>query len=471
MSTTALVWFRNDLRIHDHEALTKAIAKHNTIIAFYCFDERHFAKDVYGFDKTSSIRAQFLIESVQNLRDNLKKLGGDLVVRFGSPAKEIKKIVQDHDVDSIYAYKEITAEERKVELELAEIFSGPINYFLGSTLYHVNDLSFDYRDTPKVFTAFRKLVEKKSSIRPTFPSPVEIHSVNNVSAGEMPTLSTLGLSAQPIDKRSVIDFKGGENAALERLQHYFFDTESLSNYKVTRNGLIGADYSSKLSAWLWNGCISPRQIYWSVKEYEKKIKKNQSTYWLIFELIWRDFFKYIALKHGNAIFKIGGINGKSEKWKEDEQAFHRWANGMTGIPFIDANMRELNQTGFMSNRGRQNVASFFVTELGLDWRKGAAYFESKLIDYDVASNYGNWMYVAGVGNDPRDRYFNVILQAKRYDPKGEYVRLWFPELAELTNSVHHPWTTDAGLFNESELDLDKFYASPMVTPSYWEKHY
>ncbi len=471
MSTTALVWFRNDLRLHDHEALTKAIAEHTTIIPFYCFDERQFAKDVYGFDKTSAIRAQFLLESVQNLKENLRKLGSDLVIRYGNPAKEIGKIADESEIKSIYAYKDITSEERQVESELAAEFDGSIHYYFGSTLYHVNDLSFDYQDTPKVFTAFRKLVEKKSFVRSTFPAPVEINMLNTVSLGDLPELSTLGLSAQPIDERSVIDFKGGEDAALQRLQHYFFETESLSNYKATRNGLIGADYSSKLSVWLWNGCISPRQIYWEVKKYEKEIKKNQSTYWLIFELIWRDFFKYIALKHGNAIFNVDGINGKSESWKEDEEAFQRWANGTTGIPFIDANMRELNQTGFMSNRGRQNVASFFVTELGLDWRKGAAYFESKLIDYDVASNYGNWMYISGVGNDPRDRYFNVILQAKRYDPKGNYVRLWLPELAAFTNAIHHPWTTNSNLFDEKKVDLEKIYYIPMVIPSYWEKHY
>ncbi len=471
MSTTALVWFRNDLRLHDHEALTKAIANHTTIIPFYCFDERQFAKDAYGFDKTSAIRAQFLLESVQNLKENLKKLGSDLVIRYGNPAEEIDKIAYESGIDSIYAYKDITAEEKQAETELATLFKGPINYCFGSTLYHVNDLSFDYQDTPKVFTAFRKLVEKKSSVRSTFPAPAKVNTQKTIPVGHLPELSALGLSAQPIDKRSVIDFKGGEDAALGRLQHYFFETESLSSYKVTRNGLIGADYSSKLSAWLWNGCISPRQIYWEVKKYEKEIKKNQSTYWLVFELIWRDFFKYIALKHGNSIFNVDGINGKSESWKEDEEAFQRWANGITGIPFIDANMRELNQTGFMSNRGRQNVASFFVTELGLDWRKGAAYFESKLIDYDVASNYGNWMYIAGVGNDPRDRYFNVILQAKRYDPKGEYVRLWLPELAELAHEIHHPWTIEANLFDAKKERLNKSYYSPMVTPSYWEKHY
>jgi deoxyribodipyrimidine photo-lyase len=189
---------------------------------------------------------------------------------------------------------------------------------------------------------------------------------------------------------------------------------------------------------------------------------------LIFELIWRDYFKFIALKHGNGIFKLSGIKEETFEWSTDQQKFNAWAEAKTGIPFIDANMRELNSTGFMSNRGRQNVASFLVKELQLDWRMGAEYFESKLIDYDVASNYGNWMYIAGVGNDPRDRYFNVILQAKRYDPKGKYVKLWLPELKELEASVvHHPWTRQGNLFEEESLN----YPAPLVKPDYWFKHY
>ena len=208
-------------------------------------------------------------------------------------------------------------------------------------------------------------------------------------------------------------------------------------------------------------------IYWKVKEFEKEVKKNQSTYWLIFELIWRDYFKYISLKHGNKIFQLEGI-GKSERnWEIDKERFEKWANGETGIPFIDANMRELNSTGFMSNRGRQNVASFLSKEVQLDWRMGAEYFESMLIDYDVASNYGNWMYVSGVGNDPRDRYFNIISQAKRYDANGEFVKHWLPELAEMdASNVHHPWTANQVLFSN-----DISYPKPMVEPDYWKKYY
>lgn len=469
--TTALVWFRNDLRLHDHEALAKAISSHDLVIPFYCFDENQFKKDQYGFYKTDAIRAQFLVESVQNLKESLQKLGSNLVVRFGNPATELQQVIKSANVSEVFAYKEITTEEKEVEQEVEKVAPTRVNYSFGTTLFHVNDLPFHFNDIPKVFTTFRKALEKQSNVRELFKTPATIKTPIDLNWGSLPKLADLGLKNQPIDERAVIDFKGGEDEAIARLNHYFYHTEHLSTYKETRNGLIGADYSSKLSVWLWNGCISARRIYWEVLNYEERVKKNQSTYWLIFELIWRDFFKYIGLKHGSSIFQINGINGKSEKWKRDKVLFEKWATATTGIPFIDANMRELNLTGFMSNRGRQNVASFFVTELGLDWRMGAAYFESKLLDYDVTSNYGNWMYIAGVGNDPRDRYFNVILQAKRYDAKGDYIRFWLPELSELTETIHHPWTKPKGLFQSESFHLERDYYLPMITPNYWDKHY
>ena len=158
-----------------------------------------------------------------------------------------------------------------------------------------------------------------------------------------------------------------------------------------------------------------------------KIEKNESTYWLIFELIWRDFFKYISLKHQNDIFKIGGILKKEYEWKQNSELLQQWINGETKSSFVNANMLEIKHTGWMSNRGRQNVASYFAKTMEMDWRLGAAYFESMLIDYDVHSNYGNWMYVAGVGNDPRNRTFNVERQAAHYDRNGSFQRHWLQE--------------------------------------------
>ena len=196
--------------------------------------------------------------------------------------------------------------------------------------------------------------------------------------------------------------------------------------------MLGANYSSKFSAWLANGCISPRYINDQVIKYEAERVKNNSTYWMIFELIWRDFFRFIVAKHGNQVFRIEGMQGVKIPWKQDWQRFDLWREGKTGYPLVDANMREFAATGFMSNRGRQNVASFLTKNLGIDWRMGAEWFESLLIDYDVCSNWGNWNYTAGVGNDARGfRYFNISKQTKDYDPQGKYIKHWLPELASL----------------------------------------
>ena len=187
---------------------------------------------------------------------------------------------------------------------------------------------------------------------------------------------------------------------------------------------MGENYSSKFSPWLANGSLSARQIYWKIKDFEQQFYANQSTYWLFFELIWRDFFKFISLKHENAIFKLEGILNITYNWTENSKFVKEWTDGRTADDFVNANMIELKNTGWMSNRGRQNVASFFAKTLKIDWRIVAAYFESMLLDYDVHSNYGNWMYVSGVGNDPRDRTFNLKRQAEMYDGDKLFRNHW-----------------------------------------------
>jgi deoxyribodipyrimidine photo-lyase len=192
---------------------------------------------------------------------------------------------------------------------------------------------------------------------------------------------------------------GGEKAALRRLHHYVTEGRGrLSVYKETRNGMLGADYSSKFSVYLAMGNISGRQVLHAVKEFEGSSGiADQNTYWLIFELLWRDYMRLYSLKYGRKMFYLGGMQGeqgrKKYPWGHDDTLLAKWREGKTGWPIIDANMRELKHTGFMSNRGRQIVASFLVRDLKQDWRHGAEWFESRLLDHDVASNWGNWQYV------------------------------------------------------------------------------
>jgi len=423
----ALVWLRNDLRATDQQSLYQAATKHEQVIAYYAFDPAHFTTTKWGFKKTEAHRAGFLIETVTALKNELAAHNISLIIEQESPHNGLPKWVGELGVTDLYLQKEWTTEEREEEEKVIRNLPTQINIHshYDQFLFHPEDLPMQVEDLPEVFTAFRKKCEKYSSVRPCLPSLPTMANENRLEKTfHVPSVKELGLS--PVDKHphSAFPFAGGSKAAQERIEHYFWKTEKLSFYKQTRNGLIGIDYSAKLSAWLANGSISAREVYWEVIEYEKQIKKNQSTYWLIFELLWRDYFKYISLKHQDKLFHLGGILAREYDWKNSSRTFQSWWEGTTPEPFVNANMIELNKTGWMSNRGRQNVASYFAKNLLMDWRMGAAYFEAFLIDYDVHSNYGNWLYVAGVGNDPRDRKFNVRLQAERYDEQGKFQRLW-----------------------------------------------
>lgn len=421
-----LIWYRNDLRTEDLESLAEASKNHEKVLAVYCFDPRHYQMTRWGFEKTGKFRAQFLLETISQLRQNLEKLHISLLIYQEKPEEVLSRLVENYDISTIYYQKEWTSEEREVEDTLkAKLKNVSFRSYYQQFLYHPEDIPFEINKIPKIFTEFRKACEKKSEVRQLIPRPDPKPASNLLNeTTEIPDLNSLGLQNFESDPRSAFPFKGGENEAKKRISDYFWQSKNLAQYKQTRNGLIGTDYSSKLSAWLANGSISPRQIYHEVKKFEKGETKNQSTYWLIFELIWRDFFKYVSLKHGNAIFRLGGILEKDLRWNQEEEDFKRWVAGETSEDFVNANMKELAATGFMSNRGRQNVNSFLAKELHHDWRKGAAYFENVLIDYDVHSNWGNWMYNSGVGNDPRDRKFNIKSQAERYDPDEEYQELW-----------------------------------------------
>ena len=423
---TGLVWFRNNLRIHDNTSLKKACDENQQVIAVYFFDPKYFIEDEFGFQKTAKFRAQFLIETITDLKQNLAKLNITLLTYFDAPEYKIVSLCDSFSVDKIYTQKEWTRDETDTNDFIKRNLNDNIDFIedYDQFLYHPETVSRNFNNIPDVFTAFRKKLEKYVDILE------EVHvsklSQENLveNTTKVPSIQDLGFEDFEIPHKTAFPFTGRETEALKRLDYYLFESKKVGFYKKTRNGLVGIDYSTKFSPWLANGSLSAKTIYYQVKKYEQEFGKNQSTYWVIFELIWRDYFKYISLKYDNKIFKIGGILDRNYDWKSDKKTTQKWINGETSDDFVNANMIELKETGWMSNRGRQNVASYFAKELLLDWRIGAAYFESILLDYDVHSNYGNWMYVAGVGNDPRDRKFNTQLQAERYDSNYKFRNLW-----------------------------------------------
>jgi deoxyribodipyrimidine photo-lyase len=462
-----MVWYRNDLRLHDHEPLHQAIRTGAQVIPLYCFDPRHFATTAFGFPKTGAFRGQFLLESVADLRHALKQLGSTLLIRQGLPEVIIPAIAQQVSAQAVFCHQEVTAEEVAVEAAVQRVLATlgiQFQAFWGATLYHPDDLPFRIDQLPELFSTFRKQVEKTASVKPVLHPPSRLPAVTTLEAGELPTLAQLGLEAAPLDPRAVLPFKGGETAGQARVQDYFWTQDQLQHYKQTRNGLLGANYSSKFSPWLAAGCLSPRWIYEQVKTYERERVRNDSTYWLIFELLWRDFFQLICAKHGNRIFYPSGLQGLKITWQEDWSGFRRWQTGQTGFPFVDANMRELAATGFISNRGRQNVASFLTKNLGINWQMGAEWFESQLIDYDVCSNWGNWNYLVGIGNDARGfRYFNLPKQSQLYDPKGDYIKHWIPELAKVPgDKIHQPERLTTSEQTQYQCQIGVDYPHPMV---------
>jgi deoxyribodipyrimidine photo-lyase len=423
-----LVWFRNDLRLHDNPALHNALKKADKIVAVYCFDKRLLEKNSFDWKRTGDFRLKFLIESIQSLQKNIAEQGGELILTIGNPEDEIARLAIQYKVSSVYYNTEPCSEERSTELALEKKLNEAridwLSHWHG-TLVNKEDLPFSVKNLPNVFTKFRHQIELEC----TFHSPTPFEYELKTEGKSELTIEQLRQGMQyseTKDDRAVIHFFGGENSALARLNEFIWQSNAIATYKETRNGLIGRNYSSKLSPWLAVGAISPRLIAKEIERYENEVVKNESTYWMIFELLWRDFFRFTAYKAGIDLFKLNGIQQKSIGEKSrDLETLMTWINGETGDQFVDANMRELKLTGWMSNRGRQNVASYFVHELNMDWRLGAEYFEHQLIDYDPASNWCNWAYLAGVGNDPRgDRKFNTLKQANDYDKNHEHRRMW-----------------------------------------------
>ena len=268
---------------------------------------------------------------------------------------------------------------------------------------------------------------------------------------QKPLLANPDLRNPPKQPKSgastAIPFPGGERPAYERLIH-LLKSGAMSRYKDTRNGMLGVDFSSKFSAFLALGSITARQVHWAMSEFEDGMLpecqgaqgygkgENKGTAHMRFELLWRDYMRLVTRKFGPMLFHAEGFkNDQSAKWNYNKEQLMRWLEGTTGMGLVDASQRELFLTGYTSNRARQNVASFLAKHLGLDWRLGAEWYEQNLVDFDVSSNWGNWQYTAGVGNDPREggggRKFNPVKQASDYDKSAEYIKAWVPEVRGL----------------------------------------
>ena len=442
--TRTLLWFRRQLRTHD-QPLFECIDPHDELATgVWILDPREHHSVFDGVPRAGTHRLRFLIESVKEVRESLQRLGSDLLIRVGEPEQVLPELMAALEADRLCFVQEPGSEERTIEDAVTGRIGARITRIAPDMLLELDDPASFASELPEVFSRFRRQAEKKIDMGRSRSTPAFVRGIplpRGFDTGEIDTLGCVA-EASKHEPRGVMAFHGGESHGLERVRCWMHEGDHLKRYKETRNGLLGDAYSSKLSPWIATGSLSSRRVAEETLKYEERRGANASTYWLRFELLWREFFRLHLLKHARRLFHRTGPAGISLTYRNDPHHFESWKNGTTGIPFIDANMRELSQTGFMSNRGRQVVASFLSKNLDVDWRWGARWFEHCLIDYCPAANWGNWAYAAGVGADPRGfRGFDVLKQARNYDPNGDYVAHWLPERLDGLHGMarHMPW--------------------------------
>ena len=388
------------------------------------------------FPRASPRRLGFLLQAIDGLREEWHAAGSALHVMRGNAAVCIAALASELGVREVHTAPCLAYDERRENADVERALAArgiALVVHDETTMIAASDLPFSLGELPDVFSSFRRTVEKACRVRVPLAVPIiaGLSEALRTDARERaetvcadPVFEAARAAAHETDPRAGYTCHAGRAHGLGRIRRWFWETDCIAQYKETRDGLVGADFASRLSPWLALGTLSPREVAAEIRRYEQERVANESTYWLFFELLWRDYFHFWVRRWQGHAFKASGVLGRTPCGTQDTEAFAAWCAGSTGEPFVDAGMRELKATGQLSNRARQNVASWLARSAGVDWRWGAAWFESHLIDFDVGPNWGNWQYVAGVGNDPRNRTFDVRAQAERYDPDGAYRALW-----------------------------------------------
>jgi len=421
--TTLIYCFRDDLRLHDNPALTAACQQADYLLPVHVSPQPQTTR--WGFERVSARRRAFRHSALQGLATALQQQGSGLLHASGSLASVLPALASQIGATAIYC-EDIATPEEQDELAALRACGLAVHSFWQSTLLAPDILPWADAQLPDQFTRFRQQVEA-AAIQPEAPLPEPALPPLPPAARQL--IQPLAAMDYPAaDPRSSFPFPdaafaGSETAALAHLAHYL-QRGLPHSYKATRNGLHGIDYSSKFSPWLACGSLSPRLVLQQLHAFEAEHGHSDSSYWLWFELLWRDYFKLLQRQHGRRLYHPGGLPQRASP-PHNPAAFQRWMAGQTGHALIDAGMRELAATGYLGNRMRQIAASYLIHELQCDWRAGAAWFEACLLDYDCSQSQGNWLYLAGLGTVPRGgRRFNPDKQAAEYDADGHYRQLW-----------------------------------------------
>ncbi|KAA6440492.1 cryptochrome DASH [Dyadobacter flavalbus] len=391
-----IYWFRNDLRLQDNEALCSAVESAKEIVPVYVFDPRQFENTRFGFRRTGALRAQFLIDSVTDLRNNLQKKGGNLLVRIGDPEKIVSQLAEDYNAEYVYTSKEIAPQETNVESQLSKnlkLINIDIKLFWMDTLVHAVDLPFPISKLPADYAGFVSQIKDNLRVTEPFPEIGKITLPAQYDAGFIPTVSGLGINENEIpvsDDQSKISF-GGETAALKVFDEFIKDYILNDKNPGTNDSIT----DSRISDWLSVGSISARYIYHHIKSAQADSLKIEAT---INNLLTRDYFHWTLLRYGPRLFKPSGIKHDfSKQWANDNDLYEKWINGQTDDEQVNAIMKKLISEGYLTLSEREHAASYLVNNWGVNWTWGAMYFESHLMDYEVSVNWGRWNNVAGVG--------------------------------------------------------------------------
>jgi deoxyribodipyrimidine photo-lyase len=439
---TAIVWYRRDLRVHDHPALRAALDAHDRVVPAFCLDDRL----LHG-RHASGPRTQFLLECLADLDDALKQGGGGLVLRHGPPERELAALAKEVGAEAIHYTADVGPFARRRDSHV-EASAHP-----GLTV--VDDVGDVRTQRGRPYTVFSPFHRAWSAAgrREVLAAPRALPPLpHGLKKGHIPSLASLGLEQEVEDP-----LPGGERAARERLSRFIGD--GVRHY-AAHHDAVAEDRTSRLSPYLHFGCVSPREV-------EARLPGGKGPSAFRRQLCWRDFHHHVLLHFPrNARSEFQERYRGRIGWSRAKRAFEAWCQGCTGFPLVDAGMRQLRREGWMHNRARLVVSSFLTKDLGIDWRWGERFFMRMLIDGDEANNNGNWQWIASVGTDPQPafrRIYNPTLHMERYDPDGRYVRRYVPELSDVPERwLREPWQMPEEVQHECGCVIGVDYPGPIV---------
>lgn len=410
-----IIWFRRDLRIHDNPILSHAELP---VMPIFIFDT-NILSELPKDDR----RVTFIFDKVIELKKSLKKIGFDLAIFYGKPSDVFDYISKKYEIRKIFASGDNDSYARSRDKEIASKYNFVLVH--DNFLLRPHEILNSKGETYKIFSHFEKAVldavPTLANVKylPEFKSKlVDFEYSNILKINNVVELLPLELESIGFERQELV-FEGAVKSAEELLRRF----ERYINSYGEQRDYPALNATSLLSVHLRFGTISIREVFRWALTYDKSGK-------FISELIWREFFNYILYHHPEIEFD----NFRKDviaNWENNEEKFELWKKGLTGIPLVDAGMRQLEMEGYMHNRVRMVVASFLTKNLHIDWRFGEKYFAMKLLDYEASSNVGNWQWNAGTGTDTKLRFFNPFLQSKKFDPSGEYIKKYVPELRHI----------------------------------------